>query len=256
MSTTPGVTLTGILQDATGTAMAGTVVLTLSNLGVWPPIITGTSSLAAITVTAQAGGDGSFTVTFYGNDQISPIGTFYTLSVFAPGSSVPVWESPYLIEAGDGGSGTSTYDLSTLTPLIPLNDFGASGGGTASTASILSNFFKVPVFYDLTLDTESQFTSSQQMWKFPFVRTFSLPANCVGSVAICDVAPTAAVSFTLEKNGASIGTVNFAISATTGTFSTTATTFTSGDVLKAIAPALTDNTFSGLSLTLAGSAPQ
>lgn len=247
MSVSPGVTLTGTLQDASGNPMAGTVVLTLCNPGVWPVVVTGTSSMAALSITAQADGSGNFSVTFYGVDQISPSGCFYSVAVYAPGSNATVWEAPYLFEAGGGSGGH--YDLSTAIPLIPLSSYGGSG----STASVLSNFFKVPGFYDMTLDTESQFTSNQQMWKLPFVRTVSLPANCAGSVAICDVAPTAAVSFTLEKNGSSIGTVNFAIGATTGTFSTTATTFSAGDVLKVIAPGLTDNTFSGLSLTLAGS---
>lgn len=78
-----------------------------------------------------------------------------------------------------------------------------------------------------------------------------LPVNLTGSYALATVAAAASTVFTLYKNGASIGTVNFAASATSGTFSfLTSTSFVPGDYLDMIAPATPDGTLANIGITL------
>jgi hypothetical protein len=255
MSVTPDTTLTGTLFDTSGTAMAGTVVLTLSNIGIWPAVVTGTGLFAALSITAQADGSGNFSIDFFSNGVISPSGTFYTLTVYAPGSNVAVWEASYLIAAG------GSYDLSSLVPLVPNNSGGTGGwgflgtgepGGSSGETNLLKNYFKIPGFYDVSAFCPGQFTSTQLMFMVPVDRTVSIPANATGSVAVCGTAPTADAVFTFNKNGTSFGTLTIGAGTTTGTFATTATTFASGDVLSVVAQALTDSTFANLAFTLAG----
>ncbi len=65
------------------------------------------------------------------------------------------------------------------------------------------------------------------------------------------VAATASTTFTLKKNGASIGTANFAAAATTATFTVAAdANFVSGDILTVTAPGSQDTTLADLSFSL------
>lgn len=79
-----------------------------------------------------------------------------------------------------------------------------------------------------------------------------LPAGLTGSVFVCDVAPTASMTITLNKNGSAIGTLTWAAGATTATVSfTTATTFNAGvDKLSLVGPATADTTAANFIITL------
>ena len=89
--------------------------------------------------------------------------------------------------------------------------------------------------------------------KFIFTLSFTLPSGLTGSYAEVLVAPTAAATWTIKKNGSSVGTVNFAIAATTATFTfATETTFAAGDDIIIEAQTTADTTMAGLSLSLKG----
>ena len=56
-----------------------------------------------------------------------------------------------------------------------------------------------------------------------------------------------------EKNGSNIGTIDFAASATSATFTfSTSTTFNAGDDIKIVGPAVQDTTLSDVSLSIKG----
>ncbi len=81
---------------------------------------------------------------------------------------------------------------------------------------------------------------SQMVWKVVFTRNASFPDDFAGSEGHLETAPTAALSIDIQKNSSSIGSMNFAISATTATFLTTggtAETFVPGDTLELHTPA-------------------
>lgn len=109
----PAVTLTGTITGISGVSQAGTVTATLSNYGSNPPIITGAAQLAPITVSTTAASNGTWSLTLWGNDQITPINTFYTIAITPAGTYAALWIAEYTILSG-------SYDLSTLTPIIIL----------------------------------------------------------------------------------------------------------------------------------------
>lgn len=80
--------------------------------------------------------------------------------------------------------------------------------------------------------------ASTTVLSFLTVRAFSLPISLTGSIGECLSAPTNAVSFDIRKNGVSIGSMNFATSATSATFThASSTSFAAGDVLSIVSPA-------------------
>ena len=80
-----------------------------------------------------------------------------------------------------------------------------------------------------------------------------MPSGLTGSRASAGTAATAAASITITKNGASIGSVNFAAGQKVGTFTFTAqTAFSAGDRLGFVAQATADATLADIAVTLKG----
>lgn len=119
-----------------------------------------------------------------------------------------------------------------------------TGGVNPSTPPNLAN--------DVYSYVPGTYTGSQELIRVTPSRQTTFPINLTGSIATCDTAPTGSVQITIQKNGVSIGTVNFAASATTGTFTfSSAVTFNgTSDVLKLIAPSVQDATFAGAAIAL------
>jgi len=89
--------------------------------------------------------------------------------------------------------------------------------------------------------------------KFIFTQAFTLPVSLTGSFAEVLVAPASAATWTIRKNGSSIGTVNFAMSATTATFTfSSEVSFAAGDDLIIESQTTADANMAGLSLSLKG----
>jgi hypothetical protein len=113
--TSPGCTLVGTLTDPSGNPLAGTVTLSLSNYGPVIPLISGSNLFAALTTTVVAASNGSFSLPFYGNYQITPANTYYTLTVLDPTSNttfnlnVPQAAYQFLT--------SGTFDISTISPI-------------------------------------------------------------------------------------------------------------------------------------------
>ena len=72
--------------------------------------------------------------------------------------------------------------------------------------------------YDIAGYMPGMPTAGQTLFRIEMVRSVTLPASLTGSRAVCQTAPTAAVTLPIKQNGTSIGSINFAASATTGTF--------------------------------------
>lgn len=93
-------------------------------------------------------------------------------------------------------------------------------------------------------------SASLVIFRYVAVRAFTLPTNLSGSYFKAITAATASTAFDIQKNGTSIGTLTFAASGTSATFSVTSTSFAAGDVLTVVAPATQDTTLADLSITL------
>ena len=107
--------------------------------------------------------------------------------------------------------------------------------------------------YDLGVSWSGALPASQVLLRYPFPRAVTFPAGLTGSQAVSAVAATAAATLTLAKNGTPIGTIDFAASATSGTFTFASdVSFAVGDTLTLTAPAAADATLADVGISLAG----
>jgi hypothetical protein len=96
------------------------------------------------------------------------------------------------------------------------------------------------------IDTDGYIAAHQ------FIRPVVLPATAPASVATLRIAPTAALSFPLFFNGAALGSIDFAIGSTAGTFTVAADQpFAVNDVIAVGPPVAADATAKDLTITLA-----
>lgn len=120
-------------------------------------------------------------------------------------------------------------------------------------SSWLALFSTLDLVYDVGAYVPGVPTASQVLVLLPVVRAFTLPAGLSGSVGKATVAAAAATDFDITKNGVSIGTMSFALGATSATFTfTAAVDFGPGDVMGVIAPGTPDATLADISFVFAG----
>lgn len=118
----------------------------------------------------------------------------------------------------------------------------ATGAGKASVSTTVSGSLTgVP-------------TANEVMQRYVFAGTVAFPAGLVGSQGIAGIAATASTTYNIQKNGANVGSMMFAASATSATFAMPATTtFMAGDILTVVAPLTPDPTLANLAWTFIGS---
>jgi len=146
--------------------------------------------------------------------------------------------------------------LPSFTPtdnmLITLVDPSRGVGnknGQCTRAALLSSGFP----YDMVMYVPGAYTASQEMVRFPMVRTVNYAINFAPSRAKCDGAASATATVLIQKSGATIGTITFAAGEMVGTLSgVLAGSFLDTDDFTLIAPAVPDPTLSGVQLTFAG----
>lgn len=124
---------------------------------------------------------------------------------------------------------------------ITATAYTLTGNGVSAQPSYISGSFSgspgagVPVF------------------RYVFAGTVNFPAGLTGSTGSAGTAATASATFTIEKNGTSVGTMVFAASATVVSFTmASATGFAAGDVLTILAPSPADATLANIAWTLVG----
>ncbi len=106
---TPNITLTGTFVDTQGNAVnGGTVTATLLNFGGNVPLLAGSATLETLTHSVTMTATNTFSMTLYGNDQISPTGTYYAVTFPGPGAQSTT--KNYQL------TGIGSFDLSNLTP--------------------------------------------------------------------------------------------------------------------------------------------
>lgn len=109
---------------------------------------------------------------------------------------------------------------------------------------------------DISLFVSGKPSAGARVHHFVFPRAVSLPAGLVGSVARAAIAPAAAASFALRRNGSAIGSISFAAGQATATFVLAGGAgFVSGDRLEVMAPAVQDATLADIAVSLVGSRP-
>lgn len=109
--------------------------------------------------------------------------------------------------------------------------------------------------YDLSIWQPGKPAAGQTLLKLKIPRPVVFANNFSGSVAApSDYAATSSSVLSVKKNGSQIGTITYAAASSSPTFATTSgsVTYTTGDILSVIAPAVQDATLEGISITLVG----
>lgn len=123
MPLTPQITLTATLDDITGqpagsTANPARLRIVLCGFGLTLPQIVGTATLARIVYDERSTG-GQISAALWGNDVITPAGTYYAITVFDGDNNV-VQCGAYRF------TGTTTVDLSSAPQITPTNSLALS----------------------------------------------------------------------------------------------------------------------------------
>jgi hypothetical protein len=171
---TPQINLTATLDDLLGNA-AGTTAnparlqIALCGFGLELPRIAGTSMLAKIGPFEVSSIGAAIAETLWGNDQITPAGTYYAISVI-DGEGNIVQCAPYRF------TGTQTIDLSNAIPLLPgfTTQIGAVPNG-----AFPGSLYQLPIpayaagaalcFYNGVLQNLDDFTLSGSTLSLSFV---------------------------------------------------------------------------------------
>jgi hypothetical protein len=104
---------------------------------------------------------------------------------------------------------------------------------------------------EITGRVESTPAADQVILHYVATRDLTLPVDLAGSQAVAGVAATAQTDSDVRKNGASVGTMSFAASASVASFSAAAAVaLTAGDVLPVVAPGSPEATLADVALSL------
>lgn len=148
---------------------------------------------------------------------------------------------------------STSYKGSLIIPAVDLSLALGNQNVSITASTLVSGATGSP--YDVGIFVPGTYTNSQVLGNFVMVRQVIYTNNFSPSVASCPSAssPTGSVVLEIEKNGSAVGTLTFAASGTSGTFSSSSTTtFNSGDLMSIIAPSIADSTFGNLAVTLTG----
>lgn len=169
-----------------------------------------------------------------------PAGTVTSVGVIVP-SPLSASGSPVT----SSGSVTVTWGSGQI-PAANL------GSGSASATKVLqgdSSWVDRPYVIPVQYETAPTASLTARHVIPGGVGTVSIATNCPNCTFSIGTAATATTTFTLKKNGSSFGTV----SVTSGgsvTWTVTATTFTSGDVITVVAPASPDTTAAQIAMSV------
>lgn len=150
---TPNITLTATAKDLSGVAVGSAanhsrICVTLCGFGPQLPRVVGTGMIARPGPTYIESADGNFSFAIWGNDQITPAGTYYTIAMLDAQGNV-VQSAAYQL----GGSGTQ--DLSTLTPFFNPTFSTPSGYvkrlGISGALALSAAGWNAPITFDVTL---------------------------------------------------------------------------------------------------------
>lgn len=107
--------------------------------------------------------------------------------------------------------------------------------------------------YDIAVFIPGLTTNAQLVARIVVLRAFEFADDFAGSDAVVGTNPTATATFTIKKNGSSVGTLDIS-TAGAPTFTTTGTTvsFVAGDTLEIESQATADATMADISISLFG----
>jgi hypothetical protein len=171
------------------------------------------------------------------------------------GSTLPT-EDNYvgeLFNLTTGNIGLHVYTASGWVPVLNNPQIRAAlTAGTGTVFNPSTGVISAPN-YDLVVTIAGKPAVSANVLNFVTPRAFTLPVNLTGSLGRAGTAATATTTFTIKKNGSSVGTLQFAAGQTASTFTFAAQqTFNAGDLLQITAPVSADANLADISIALIG----
>ena len=168
MGATPNITLTATLQDLMGEAVGSTanpakLSIALCGFGPLLPCVIGAAMIARPGPVYIESTDGTISFSLWGNDQITPTGTYYSVAVL-DGQGNVVQCGAYQF------TGSGSQDLSDAVPIVPPYGFpagrlkmamctGAVPGtvyvapGSPVAAVFYNGILLAPSYYSLSFET-------------------------------------------------------------------------------------------------------
>lgn len=107
---TPTITVTANLQQVTGAIDAASVTFELVGFGSTCPRVGGTAVIVQTSTTVTADGSGNISVVLWGNDVITPAGTYYNASFYNEAGGL-------LVTVAYQFTGSGSFDLSQVVPM-------------------------------------------------------------------------------------------------------------------------------------------
>lgn len=156
------------------------------------------------------------------------------------------------------GSGTTTINIGSSGDTITISGtktyWNSDNDGASSTldADLLDGQHgSYYAAYDLSGFYGGIPTASAIILYIPIARASTFKSSLSDSKGVAKTAATASTTFTVKRNGTSIGTMVFAASATTATFTLTGSaTNAIGDIISVEAPSTADATLADIGFTL------
>lgn len=189
------------------------------------------------------------------NSQFQRMGRINITNVSTTGRTVTVPAIKRSFFATSDAANSDSADLvcgSTTVTLAPGDVVFAFTDGTTDGLVAFLIVASSGLPYDLSFFVGGLPGSSEVVLDYVAVRSFTFPASLTGSFFKAGAASTGSVSFTLKKNGSSIGTVAFAASATGAATFASPVTFAAGDVLQVVAPVSSDATLADIAFAFKG----
>jgi len=163
-----------------------------------------------------------------------------------------LWNIYYDID-GVLGSSQDLWDLSTQVPVATI--LWSSGTGTVDNNQDKTKPSKFVNIYVIGVSVPSVLTDEQVALLHVVAgsETVELNKRLPYSIAKCGTAPTGSIAFDILINGVSKGSINFAASETTATFTwNNKVTLNPGDLVKIVGPSTADVTLADVAITLEG----
>lgn len=141
-----------------------------------------------------------------------------------------------------------TYGSSTQYPIITTD-----AKGRVTSVSLQTVATTIP--YDVGSAVIGKPAASEVILRFVAVRSFTIPNGYTASAAKANTAATnGSATFTINKNGSSIGSFNFVAGGSTASFSGAGGAIAAGDVITVVAPSTQDATLADIAFTIAATA--
>jgi hypothetical protein len=166
----------------------------------------------------------------------------------------PPPSSTFVVFIYNMGTGVLTVSRNSLTINGRSHDLTLDQGDAAFVFTDGTNYYTVAArIMSLGVFMPGTGSNNQVLLYLALDRACVFPASAPNAQAVASVAATGSTTYTFKKNGTSFATVNFAASATSGTWTQAADAiFAPGDILEIDGPATADTTLANMGLTLQG----